>query len=58
MEGMSFEKAVEVLAIEKGVAELDLSNGVGGKHHEEFVEAVNTVFRFIHDVLQINKIGK
>lgn len=55
---MNFEKAIEVLKIEKGVAELDLSNGEGNQHTEDFVNALDVVFNFIMDVMKISKADK
>lgn len=57
MEGkeMSLQEAIEILKIEKGVAELAISNGVGNRHDEEFIKAVDVIFNFIYDVLQIGK---
>lgn len=55
---MDLKEAIEILKIEKGVAELDISNNRANRHQYDFVEAVNTVFNFINDILQISKIGK
>ncbi len=55
---MNLQEAIEILIVEKGVAELDISNGEGNIHTREFVEALNEVFEFIYDVLQIGKIRK
>jgi hypothetical protein len=55
---MNLEDAIRILEIEKGVAELDLSNDEGNLHTEDFVNALDVVFSFIADVLSIMKIGK
>lgn len=44
---MKLSEAIEVLKVEKGVVELDISNGCGNMHDEEFVEAVNVVIEFV-----------
>lgn len=45
---MTLSDAVEILKIEKGVAELDISNGVGNQHDEDFVQAVGVVLDYIN----------
>lgn len=44
---MKLSDAIEILKIERGVAELEISNGNGNKHDEEFIESVDTVCDFV-----------
>lgn len=44
---MILSDAIEILKIEQGISELEISNGNGNKHDEDFIDAVNTVLYFI-----------
>ena len=50
---MTLSGAIEILKIEKGVAELNISNGAGNKHDEDFVEAVSVVTDFVDDCVAL-----
>lgn len=40
---MDLQKAIEILKIEKGCAELDISNDRGNNRTQNFVDAVNCI---------------
>lgn len=46
-ETMTLSEAIEILKIEKGVCDLEISNGNGNKKHEDFSQAVDVVTSWV-----------